>query len=723
MCNGRLKTGKYNRLMAVTVVGVVLLFHFAANLVWFSKNDVPPPWDFALHLTKSLEYSDLITSGRLLEMRDVDDYYPPLSRLPAALTYIIFGRGETVALTANFFWFALLVVAIFFIARRFSGNGAGLAAAVFVAFVPYFYNYSRVYALVVPTAAAVAVAMWALAYADGYRDIWRSLLFGAALGAALLVKWSALFFVLPAAAAALFVKPTGGDRPLPKRVIHFAAALGTSALVASPWYLRHLAHIVQAARHTAVEAMTQGDPPVFSGASFTYYLSASIYDMGFALFLVGLAALVYYVVRRRHGWLTVLAWAVGSYLVFTLLRNKDYRFIAPLFPAFAVAFGVAFSDVKLPSFKAVLRTLGVVYVFVIFFQSSFGIGCLPQELVWKPLRGYRFQIYTFEGPRKEDWCIREILAEIDRRGRSDGGRPNVCVVPNAANFAEPTFKYYATRYKTDSNTFTAKKDFPSFCDYVVTKTGDQGPGETNWNTFRRIEKEEDWFVNAFEVVAKYPLPDGSQATLYEQSVKPNPAFDIESDYWMGIVSAAYPGLFNDPGGVTLKAKPVDAERGFFERVEIDADNIVVSGCLTADLGPLAASDVRVSLEDLVFNPWSPEDELQILRLGTFSISYWVSAEETADALGRVFHGFGNTVANPFGSAVRIDTRCGNVPLSIALTITDDGRFIKREVGSVFICGIPFPRLLTVYANTQIPPVISREDMRFGVDSLELYGND
>jgi hypothetical protein len=708
--------------MTVAVVGVVLLFHFVANLVWFSKNDVPPPWDFALHLTKSLEYSDLITSGRFLEMRDVDDYYPPLSRMPAALTYIIFGRGEAVALITNFFWYALLVVAVFFIARKFSGDEAGAIAAVFVAFVPYFYNFGRVYALVVPTAAGVAVAMWALAYADGYRDIWRSLLFGAALGAALLVKWSALFFILPAAAASLFAKPTDGCRPLSRRVLNFAAALGTSALVASPWYLRHLAHIVRAARHTAVEAVTQGDPPVLSGASFSYYLSGSIYDMGFVLFLIGLAALVYYVVRRRPGWLTILAWAVGSYLVFTLLRNKDYRFIAPMFPAFAVVFGVAFSDIKLRSLKAVLGALGVVYVLVIFFQSSFGIGCLPRELVWKPMRGCRYQIYTYEGPREEDWYVREILAEIDRRGRSDGRRPNVCVVPNAANFAEPTFKYYATRDEIYSNIFTAKKDFPSFCDYVVFKTGDQGPGETNWNTFRRIKEEEDWFVNAFEMAAEYPLPDGSRATLYGQNVRPNPEFELTADTAYDVFAGTCPYLFKEPEKISVEYGPERLEQGSFEYIKVSADRGKGGGCSVAYLNDLEVTNIKVLLKGVVVNPWGVESGLQILNLESVSISYYVSEADLAGAFERSLTGFTETRVSFEDGALSIESRFGNVPVSISLVLRDDDRFVRLLIKGCSLYGIPLPRLAVVYASSQITPIIDRECIPFNIGSVRLTDN-
>ncbi|MCP4230223.1 MAG: phospholipid carrier-dependent glycosyltransferase [bacterium] len=706
---------------AIIVLAIIIIFHLITSIIWLSQNDYPPSWDFALHHAKTLQYTDSITSGHLSNLIDVDNYYPPLGRFPAAIAHILFGRAESVALLANYLWYILLIVSVFGIGYKSGGVRSGVFAAVFVAFIPYLYHFSRVYALVVPSTASVALAVFAIVYADGYRDLKKALFFGVAFGAAILVKWTGLAFILPAAIAAFFAKR--GDNapqvPIIKRIFYIGAGFATAFVVSAPWYLRHLANLIRAAKHTAVEAIAQGDPPVFTMDSFTYYLDGSIYDMGIVLFLVGVAALVYFLVRRRSGWVTILAWIVGSYLIMTLVRNKDYRFIAPMLPAFAVAFGMAFAAIKNKPFRMIAGIIGVIYAVFIFFVSSFGIPGFPNEYDFKPFRGTRLKVYTYEGPRREDWHISDILTDISKAEEDNTRPPNVCVVPNTAGFAQVTFGYYAIRDDVRAIIFAAGKDFPNFCDYVVFKTGDQGPGDESWNAFNRIKKREDWFEGAYTEVNKYRLPDGSVATLFKLNVQPNPEFSPTAKETIEYAESVYPALFSDIENAVIAYRAKDINRGWFEYIKVNADYCEMGGAFTYFNDRLPTENVEILLREVVLNPWAPEGELQVLRLRALSLRYTVSEAALADTLAENVTAINNAEVQPQDDGLAVDARYGNIPVSTVFIISDDGCTVNAQVKKVKIGGIPLLYPFPSYISSQIEPCIDRDKLRFDLGAAYL----
>ncbi|MGD8719353.1 MAG: LmeA family phospholipid-binding protein [Candidatus Zixiibacteriota bacterium] len=697
----------------LVLVAAALAFHFVANLVWFSQYDVPPSWDFAVHLTKSLEYADALFSGRWAELADVDNYYPPLGRLPAVLAYPLFGRTEAVGVSANFAWFVILVAATYGLGRRLGDRRAGAAAALFAAFTPFLYNYTRFYALVVPGTAAAAAALWALLSTDGFRRPGRSFLFGVTLGLAVLVKWSVAAFVLPPLLWALLSPGRGPGEAVSRsrRFLNAGLAALPAFLVASPWYLRHLFHFVRAARHTAVEAVAQGDPAVFTAASFTHYLSAGVYQFGIAMLVVGAAALVYCAVRRRPGTAYLLFWVLGSYLILTLLRNKDYRFTAPMLPAFAVAFGVAFADLPKKWLRISAASAAGAYALSIFFVGSFGIGDLPGHLVWKPLRT-RLIVYDSEIPRREDWGLVPILNEVAAGAKGRDGPINLCVIPNCATFAEVTFRYYATRDGLPVRVFRPRDDFPNFCDFVVSKDGDQGD-DPGWATFDKIRKDPEWFTGAYVAAGSYPLADGSTATLYRREVTPLPEFSPDGDKMKSVLAAAYPKLLRGLWGTTISTEGADAARGYYDGIHFRARRARVLGA------PVTALDVR--FHGVVVNPWAPPGEAQLLRLDSLSLGFRVAGPAVAKRLERECPGLSGTTVAVEGEALGVGGTYKGLPVTARVTFRDDGRSVRVVASRLTVARIPVPSGLVRYLNSQIEPLVDRRHLPFGLGPVHLSG--
>lgn len=685
-----------------------VLFHFVADLCWLKEYDVPPSWDWAIHLTKSLEYSDLAREGRWLELRDVDDFYPPLSRLPAALAYPLFGRGDTVAVLANFAWFALLLTAVYALASRF-GNGtlAGTTAVIFASFIPFLYDYTRFYALVIPTTAAAAAALWALARTDNFQRPSSSLAFGAVLGLALLVKWTVAVFVLPAAIWAALC-PASSLSTRGRRVIHFAAAGALAGALASPWYLRHLFRLIRATQHTAVEAVAQGDPAVFTAASFTHYLSAAVYQMGIFMFVAGLLAVAYCAVRRRRGWVTLLLWIIGSYVVLTLVRNKDYRFTAPMLPAFAVAFGVACADIRRRPLRYAFGGLAAAYVLAIFAVTSFGVGGLPPRCVWE-LFGTRLVVYDSERPRREYWHITYFLDEVAVWEARAGRRPNLCVIPNVATFAEATFCYYATRDRVNVNIFRPREDFPNFCDLIIAKAGDQGDDKGR-RAFDKLRNEPRWLRNGYAVARRCRLPDGSSAVLYRREVRPGGRAVFTPAEAADTARRAYPALLGGAENLAVDLDPAAAGEGRFRNVYVTAAETTLAG--------MPVSNLRIALRNVIVNPWAAPD-VHLMRTGSVFFRLRVARADAARKFEEACPGFINTTVSANENRLSVQSKYGSVPISATTGLYDDGRQIKALCYEASICGIPLPTVLLRYVNTQAAPIADRERLPFEIGTVGL----
>jgi hypothetical protein len=624
------------------------------------------------------------------------------------LAYPAFGRDETVAVLANFVWFAILVGAVYALASRF-GNGwlAGAAAAFFVSFTPFLYNYTRFYALVVPTTAATAAALWALAMTDDLKRPRASLFFGAILGLALLVKWTVAAFVLPAAIWAA-LGPTSSGAVRGRRAVHLAGAAVAAAALSSPWYLRHLCHLIRAARHTAVEAVAQGDPAVFTRASLTHYLSGAIYQLGVVMFAVGSLAVIYCVVRRRPGWSMVLLWIVGSYLILTLTRNKDYRFTAPMLPAFGIAFGLALADIRRPSLRYALGCVGVAYALFIFAVTSFGFFDLPPRCFLKPF-GSRLIVYDSEKPRRENWHVTSLLEGVPAWVRREGTRPNLCVIPNVATFAEATFRYYATRDRLNVNILRPRKDFPNFCDLIISKDGDQGD-DKGWEAFGKIRDEPTWLRNGYAVARSCRLPDGSSAVLYLREVRPRPGFTPTPAEIAEMAARAYAPLLEDVEVAALESEPTACEKGEFERIGVKFRAATLDG--------LPVSNVDVTLRDAVINPWAAP-EVHIMRLGSLSFRFRASFADAGRKFEQACPGFENTAMSVNKGRLSATSTYNGIPVFATAGFVDGGRFINVRFFRLSIYGISLPAFLLRYVNTQIAPLADRERLPFAVGPVGL----
>jgi 4-amino-4-deoxy-L-arabinose transferase-like glycosyltransferase len=121
------------------------------------------------------------------------------------------------------------------------------------------------------------------------------------------------------------------------RLGRLAAALVVAAVVALPWYGPRLIGLpLQVMNRSLKQADLAQQPKTFSPEGLLYYPTIFPVEFGLLavpLFLWGLWALRRERAARAFLWIA----ALGPFVVFSLIQNKNLRFMLPILPAAALA--------------------------------------------------------------------------------------------------------------------------------------------------------------------------------------------------------------------------------------------------------------------------------------------------------------------------------------------------------------------------------------------------
>jgi hypothetical protein len=185
----------------------------------------------------------------------------------------------------------------------------------------------------------------------------------------------------------------------------------------------------------------------------------------------------------------------------------------------------------------------------------------------------------------------------------------VSVVPNYAFFSVSNFRYYAVRDGLDLRFVRAWDDPPLGIDYMILKSGDLGPAWTVDKSRRvttRLASDAN-LARVFPVIAEFPLPDGSTATLRARRIPPVP--DASPAQVAAAVETALRRrlgeVARDVEGLQIELTHDDAIlSGRIPRVEIRAAAATLGEFTRPGTSHLRVHDVRLVLEDVLVNPWS-----------------------------------------------------------------------------------------------------------------------
>jgi hypothetical protein len=689
---------------------LALLFAVLTGLtiVWVSIDRRPPEWDHANHLERALRCQRDLGAGRAQAVLDESAFYPPLVPCAAGLLYFVF---PAVALTAQAVMLGFLAVglgAVFALGRTLWDARAGLLAAFFFGTAPFVVFSLTNFQLDLPLAAVVALALYTLARAEeAGRPAWAAAL-GVVLGLGMLTKPTFAVYVLaPLLWSLRGARRRGEGR---RRLALVGLALLVATALALPWYGPRLIGLpLQVANRSFKQAAEAEQAAVFTSTWLLFY--PRVFPPQFGLLASGLCAWGLWAIRKDRGvraylWLATLA----PLLVFTLIQNKNLRYTLPILPAAAL---VAAAGVRAlgPAWE---RRAVAASVAVAALQTSMTLFALPPP----PRVGvFLTPLVVSFPPSAADWQHRPLLDDL---ARAAGSKPaTVAVVPNYAFLSVSSLRYEALRRELPLQVTRAWSGPPLGIDFVVLKTGSQGPSFSAAKPeriTRAFAGEDPDLASAFPVIGEYPLPDGSRAVLRARRI---PALEHVAPAEVAgrlrqAQESALAGFVRDAVGlrVSVDYRPEAILRGEVDRVRVEAEAATIGELERRDRAPLRVRDVRIEVDRLLVNPQRlvRTGRLEILDAGALRIERAVVTQGDLDALlagqpvGRWL-----TVALGDGSA---DVRLKGLPGSarVGLRPGSPTAPFALAVDDLSVGGIRVPGVLVDWVVRHFDPTLRLKDL-------------
>jgi 4-amino-4-deoxy-L-arabinose transferase-like glycosyltransferase len=531
------------------IIALLLAFSILltwVNYVWIKNNlsHLPPMWDQADYLFMSLYEYETLRGGNIFQfIKVVLTQAPNLAPLLPVTTipfYILFGLSLQTAYLVNSLYLFILMVSVFFITDRMADRKAAMLSVFAVATFPAVIAFSRDYLFEFPLAALTALSYLFFLKSESFSDKKYSILFGISAGMSVLAKTMGIvFFVMPFMYAAyLFIK--NRDSGTVKKNIAYAFISATA--VASIYYVPNFKHIFGYLFYFGLGKGSAnynfGIPDMLSVPYWTIYfkhITQRGISLGyFYLFLAGAVAFLLFSRGKifSKDYFMIWLWFICGYILLSLPQNKGgERYALPVLAPIAVIMAVHLGRISLRPLKFLLIVpvvaAGVTnYVYQTKTENcsykpfSFKtvpvlvpvhIACISQdECKLTPDRDWNLmQIIRYmdelngEGPK-----VVTALIGMDHYFLNGNSMRVYATIGRLNNLVRADFRFETIAYRPPEDQEMGRLLLES--DFIVTKTGFQGPDFSNRNneTLRKL-------IGNRTPLRDFLMSDGSVVSLYQ----------------------------------------------------------------------------------------------------------------------------------------------------------------------------------------------------------------
>jgi 4-amino-4-deoxy-L-arabinose transferase-like glycosyltransferase len=311
-----------------------------ASFVFILLNLIKQPmnWDEVGHLNRALELKNGLYNNFVR-----DSFYPPLFSVFTKVSFDLFGISLFTARLVSAVFSVLSLWVVFELTYTLYGKKAALLSAFLLAIMPGYFWLSRLALLEIMLVFFFMLSLFLFFRWLNNRKNWLLVLSGLALGFGFLTKYQVIVIV-PVMVAVLLVLGRGQLKRLLSR---FTLLIVTAVVVVVPWLI--IVYNVFAAYVFSqwVYALQMGNPerslyslrfptPIFYLVEMTWPY-VDVHPISLLLYIVGLAGLGLFVWRRKREDKFVLVWFICVFVFFTLISNREWRYVLTLFPALAIS--------------------------------------------------------------------------------------------------------------------------------------------------------------------------------------------------------------------------------------------------------------------------------------------------------------------------------------------------------------------------------------------------
>jgi 4-amino-4-deoxy-L-arabinose transferase-like glycosyltransferase len=628
----------------------IILWIFGGNLIWILLDIRPPSYDQGLHLFRTFNYWEAMSSGSedwWQDMLNVEPFYPPFYHLSLIPLSLIFGFTLDTGVIGNSFYMVILALSVYGIGKILYTRNAGLIAAFLVSSYPIIVSMSREYIISVMLTAMTTLAYYLFLKSENFENKKYSILFSFIYATGLMVKWTFFIYTLPAVlmglwgetiglkdriiqfvyyigmVAALLIVPffiliIGEQRWIPlvlefllifaliksfpkvslstQKAINLISLSCISILICFPWYAHNLINILIGMSKFAFP----GFDPEGANVTWSYYIKIISIQMGNPLMTIFASTFFYYIFKKgKINWM-LLCWAIFPIIVFTFVDNKGLRYTMPSLPAMALVTAVVLTQVKNISVRKLLYPIvGVITLGTILytgfipkptFMPYFGRGNLPITQIW-PINSMLDDIIEEAKPKKGEHVVVRTLA-------------------NFAYFQRGAFRDFAAFRGLPVVMKGVKRNVGEMTDFFITRDGDFSRQSSNAINARNLLIKDPALTKTFKLFRSYPLPDGNKGLLYKFDMEPaNSLFGVTDleliEKSLITAFSSYPiyGVKNSVNmtvSLTPTNNPQDLYYGRYKSIQIKANSVLSNKVLIKNF-ELLFENVQINIYDLLLN--------------------------------------------------------------------------------------------------------------------------
>ncbi len=521
---------QFNNKQGLIILTIIWLGVAICDRVWFFLDNSVPAWDQADYLNGALNYWHALQNPQWFNgdwWRSfwlLSNKIPPLHYILTTPFINIWGTSADAASIVIIFYNALLLISVYGLGVTLFDVNIGLWAAGLCQVLPGLYYYRLEFLLDYPLTAIVTFSFYLLTlWKVSKKKSWViAIAFGFSFGLSLLLKQTALFFLLIPIIWVLFACLK--DRQW-LRVTQLITAFFASIIIFYPWYRTNwLLILTSGKRATLDSAIAEGDPALNSLNAWTYYGKILPYLLSWHILIIPLVGLLLYLIYRlipqfihcpislstqiltNVKWLTI--YLLGGYLLSSLNINKDARYILPLLPVLSLIIAITLLSWR-GKWQKIIRWGTISLSIILMFLNIFPLGLNFITNTLSP----RVQHYPY---LETKYPNAEVIQEIITT--SNYLRSTLGVLPSTPAINQHNFSFYGGQNnfqvvgrQVGVRLEEVAQDAQSL-DWFLTKTGDQGSiPEAQQTITKLVETGGD-----FKLQKNWQLPDNSTLKLYHR---------------------------------------------------------------------------------------------------------------------------------------------------------------------------------------------------------------
>jgi 4-amino-4-deoxy-L-arabinose transferase-like glycosyltransferase len=631
----------------------IILWIFGGNLIWILLDTRPPSYDQGLHLFRTFNYWEAMSSGSedwWQDMLNVEPFYPPFYHLSLIPLSLIFGFTLDTGVIGNSIYMVILVLSVYGIGKILYTRNAGLIAAFLVSCYPIIVSMSREYIISVMLTAMTALAYYLFLKSENFENKKYSILFSFIYAIGLMVKWTFFIYTLPAVLmglwgetirlkdriiqsayyigmiSALLIVPfliliIGEQRWIPltlelllilaliksfsrasistQKIINLISLSCISVLICFPWYAHNLINILIGMSKFAFP----GHALKFDASSgipiWGYYIMVMPGQMGWPLLIIFTSSFLLYIFKKDQFNWTLFAWAVLTLIIFTFVDNKGGRYTMPALPAMALITAVVLTQIKNTPLRKLLYSItGAAALTTVVFTGFIKPAFLPY-----------FGITNF--PITQIWPINSMLDDIIEEAKPEKGEHIVVrTLANFAYFQRGSFRDFAAFRGLPIVMKGVKRNVGEMTDFFITRGGDFSRQSSNAINARNLLIKDPALTKTFKLFRSYPLPDGNKGLLYKFDMEPANSLPGVADLKLigkrlKTAFSSYP-IYGVRNGVNMTVSitptndPQDIYYGRYKSIKIKADSVISNKVLIKNF-ELLFENVQINIYDLLLN--------------------------------------------------------------------------------------------------------------------------